>query len=168
MFLPGQNLQHSPGTVNCSDFSQGSGGQVVFGSARVHCMFPSWHTHSAHSFGTKRSPCSYRVCFRRHCPEIVKKTIIYETKSRIATQLRLWLKYLRKHVGQHSPGCKTGFLHSTRSHSTGLHVISPCWKFLISRQLYSYVKRYITTFPLGMVPKSRKVVKDCLARKCYT
>jgi hypothetical protein len=58
-FLPLQNLQQLPGTLNCSCGLHESGGHIVSGSMRLHFIKPSRHSHSTHSFGFTDSPWSY-------------------------------------------------------------------------------------------------------------
>lgn len=66
-YKPGQNLQHSPCTLNCSDGGHLSGGHVVSGSTRKQCILPSRHSHSKHSRRATRSPWSYITPRMKHC-----------------------------------------------------------------------------------------------------
>lgn len=56
--LPGQNLQHSPGTANCCAAGQLSAGHMVSGSMRLQCIEPSRHSHSTHCLSATDSPWS--------------------------------------------------------------------------------------------------------------
>lgn len=55
---PGQTLQHSPVTTSCSEAEQFKIGQVFSGSRFLHCIEPSVHLHSTHSFTDSTSPWS--------------------------------------------------------------------------------------------------------------
>nr|CAD7571412.1 unnamed protein product [Timema californicum] len=67
--LPLQNLQQTPGMLNCSWGLHSSWGHTVSGSIFLQCMAPSRHSHSTHCFKLTDSPWSYITPRSRHCSE---------------------------------------------------------------------------------------------------